>query len=211
VMVGNMGTNCYLLADNYEIAIIDPGFEPERVLEEIDAIRNATPNSTIPWSVKYIINTHGHVDHIGANARLKQLTGAQILIGKRDSELLTDSTKNLSQFLEEPVVSPAADRLLSEGDKVTVGGTVMKVLDAPGHTVGGICLIGDGFAFTGDTLFYASIGRTDFPGGSEKMIFASLKRLIQLLPDEAMVYPGHEDPGLMREIKRVNPFLSYYR
>jgi glyoxylase-like metal-dependent hydrolase (beta-lactamase superfamily II) len=211
VMVGNMGTNCYLLADNYEIAIIDPGFEPERVLEEIDAIRNAVPNATIPWSVKYIINTHGHVDHIGANARLKQLTGAQILIGKRDSELLTDTTKNLSQFLEAPVVSPAADRLLSEGDKVTVGGTVMKVLDAPGHTIGGICLIGDGFAFTGDTLFYASIGRTDFPGGSEKMIFASLKRLIHLLPDETMVYPGHEDPGLMREIKRVNPFLSYYR
>jgi glyoxylase-like metal-dependent hydrolase (beta-lactamase superfamily II) len=211
VMVGNMGTNCYLLADNFEIAVIDPGFEPERVLEEIEAIRSTTPNAPAPWVVKYIINTHGHIDHIGANARLKQLTGAQILIGRQDAEHLLDAGKNLSQFLEQPVTSPAADRLLSDGDRVTVGATVMKVMDAPGHTVGGICLIGDGFAFTGDTLFYASIGRTDFPGGSEKMIFSSLKRLVQTLPDDAMVYPGHEDPGLMRDIKRVNAFLSYYR
>ena len=161
--------------------------------------------------MKYIINTHGHIDHIGANARLKQLTGAQILIGRQDAEHLLDAGKNLSQFLEQPVTSPPADRLLSEGDRIMVGMTVLKVMDAAGHTVGGICLIGDGFAFTGDTLFYASIGRTDFPGGSEKMIMASLKRLVQTLPDDAMVYPGHEDPGLMREIKRVNPFLSCYR
>jgi hydroxyacylglutathione hydrolase len=211
VMVGNMGTNCYLLADASEIAIIDPGFEPERVLQEIEAIRTASPNPTSPWFVKYIINTHGHIDHVGANARLKQLTGAQILIGRRDAELLTDAGKNLSQLMDQPTVSPAADRLLDEGDVVAVGSTGMKVLNAPGHTVGGICLIGDGFAFTGDTLFYASIGRTDFPGGSEKMIMASLKRLVQMLPDDTMVYPGHEDPGLMRDIKRVNPFLSYYR
>jgi glyoxylase-like metal-dependent hydrolase (beta-lactamase superfamily II) len=211
VMVGNMGTNCYLLADTFEIAIIDPGFEPERVLQEIEAVRTAIPDPTSPWVVKYIINTHGHIDHIGANARLKQLTGAQILIGRRDAEHLTDAEKNLSQLMDQPVVSPAADRLLDEGDEVVVGGTAMKVMNAPGHTIGGICLIGDGFAFTGDTLFYASIGRTDFPGGSEKMIMASLKRLVQRLPDDTMVYPGHEDPGLMRDIKRVNPFLSYYR
>jgi glyoxylase-like metal-dependent hydrolase (beta-lactamase superfamily II) len=211
VMVGNMGTNCYLLADTPEIAIVDPGFEPDRVLQEIDAIRTANPNPTSPWVVKYIINTHGHIDHIGANARLKQLTGAQILIGRRDAELLTDAGKNLSQLMDQPTVSPAADRLLDEGDVVAVGGTGLKVINAPGHTVGGICLIGPGFAFTGDTLFYASIGRTDFPGGSEKMIMASLKRLVQMLPDDTMVYPGHEDPGLMRDIKRVNPFLSYYR
>lgn len=211
VMVGNIGTNCYLLADTSEIAIIDPGFEPERVLQEIDAIKAATPNPTSPWVVNYIINTHGHIDHIGANARLKQLTGAQILIGRRDAELLVDAGKNLSQLMDEPTVSPAADRLLDEGDEVVVGSTVMKVMNAPGHTVGGICLIGDKFAFTGDTLFYASIGRTDFPGGSEKMIMASLKRLVQRLSDDTMVYPGHEDPGLMRDIKRVNPFLSYRR
>jgi glyoxylase-like metal-dependent hydrolase (beta-lactamase superfamily II) len=211
VMVGNMGTNCYLLADSSEIAIIDPGFEPERVLQEIEAIKAASPNPTSPWVVKYIINTHGHIDHIGANARLKQLTGARILIGRRDAELLTDVGKNLSQLMDQPTVSPSADRLLDEGDVVVVGSTALKVMNAPGHTVGGICLIGDAFAFTGDTLFYASIGRTDFPGGSEKMIFASLKRLVQMLPDDTMVYPGHEDPGLMRDIKKVNPFLSYYR
>jgi len=210
-MVGNMGTNCYLLADSSEIAIIDPGFEPDRVLQEIEAIRVESPNPTSPWTVKYIINTHGHVDHIGANARLKQQTGARILIGRRDAEHLTDASKNLSQFMAEPVVSPPADQLLSEGDRVVVGSTAMKVVDAPGHTIGGICLIGDGFAFTGDTLFYASIGRTDFPGGSDKMIIASLKRLVKLLPDATMVYPGHDDPGLMRDIKRVNPFLTYYR
>jgi glyoxylase-like metal-dependent hydrolase (beta-lactamase superfamily II) len=211
VMVGNVGTNCYLLADSGEAAIIDPGSEPEHVMSELRALENEDPKHPKKLDVKYIINTHGHVDHMGANAQIKRLTGAPILIGKKDAAQLTDAQQNLSTYFDGPVVSPKADLLLGEGDKIRVGMTVLKVLDAPGHTEGGICLMGDGFVFTGDTLFYASIGRVDFPGGSEKQIFASIKRLIGMLSDDTMIYPGHNDPGLLRDIKRVNPFLSYYR
>jgi glyoxylase-like metal-dependent hydrolase (beta-lactamase superfamily II) len=197
-----MGTNCYLLIDSGEIAVIDPGFEPERLLAKVDAYGGRK-------AVKYIINTHGHVDHMGANAAVQRATGAQILIGRNDAGQLTDSQQNLSVFLGEQAVSPPADRLLKEGDTVEVGATRLKVVETPGHTEGGICLIGDGFAFTGDTLFFQSMGRTDFPGGSERKIMASLKRLTELLPDDTMVYPGHEDVGRMRDCKRVNPFLDF--
>jgi len=199
-----MGTNCYLLIDSGEIAVIDPGFEPERVLAELD--RHGGRDK-----VKYIINTHGHVDHMGANAEVKQATGARILIGRKDAGQLTDSRQNLSCFLGESAISPPADQLLSEGDLVEVGATRLKVIETPGHTEGGICLIGDGFAFTGDTLFFQSMGRTDFPGGSEKKIMASLKRLVELLPDDTIIYPGHEEPGRMQDCKRLNPFLDFER
>jgi hydroxyacylglutathione hydrolase len=204
-----MGTNCYLLADHGEIAVIDPGFEPNRVLSE--ARRLAARPGQEPRILKYIINTHGHIDHIGANAEIKRATGAQILIGYQDAGQLTNSQSNLSVFLGQEVLSPPADRLLREGDSVKVGETVMKVYETPGHTEGGICLIGDGFAFTGDTLFFDSMGRTDFPGGSERKIKASLQRLVDLLPDDTMIYPGHNEPGLMRDAKRVNMFLDFDR
>ena len=207
--LGAMGTNCYLLADDGEIAIIDPGFEPERVLSAV--ARLAARPGKPPRAVKYIINTHGHIDHMGADAEIKQATGALILIGHADARQLTDSQANLSVFLGAETVSPPADRLLREGDTVEVGETVMKVYETPGHTEGGICLIGDGFAFTGDTLFFDSMGRTDFPGGSERKIKASLQRLVELLPDDTMLYPGHNEPGLMRDAKGVNIFLDFSR
>lgn len=209
VQVGNMDTNCYLLVDHGEVAVIDPGFEPETVLAAIDDLKANNPKDAPPIKVKYIINTHGHINHIGGNAEIKKATGAQLLIGAHDAEQLTDSTKNLSAFVAGPVVSPKPDRLLKEGDRVVVGMVVLKVIEAPGHTPGGICLIGDGFAFTGDTLFFASIGRTDFPGGSEKEIMASIKRIVSLLGDDTMIYPGHHEPGRLGDAKNVNPFLSW--
>ena len=202
-----MGTNCYLLLDDGEIAVIDPGFEPERILREIKRLQDSS-SSVVRRPSCIIINTHGHIDHIGANAAIKAATGALILIGRGDAGHLTDSNGNLSAFMGEVVISPPADRLLKEGDLVTVGETTLKVYETPGHTEGGICLVGDGFAFTGDTLFFESMGRTDFPGGSERKIKASLKRLVELLPDDTMIYPGHDEPGLMGDAKRVNPFLG---
>jgi glyoxylase-like metal-dependent hydrolase (beta-lactamase superfamily II) len=198
--LGTMGTNCYLLADSGEVAVIDPGFEPGVILAELKKLGGR---------VKYIINTHGHIDHMGANAAIKQATSAEIVIGRKDAEHLTNAQSNLSAFMGGSITSPPANLLVQEGDAIKVGKVVMKVMDAPGHTEGGICLIGDGFVFTGDTMFFASIGRTDFPGGSEKQIIASLRRLVEVLPDNTMVYPGHEEPGLMRAVKRANPFLFY--
>jgi hydroxyacylglutathione hydrolase len=208
LQLGPTETNCYLLEDAGEVAVIDPGFEPDRILKELKnlSLRSPTPDSRPP--VKYIINTHGHMDHMGANAEIKAATGAPILVGRRDAEQLTDAGKNLSMLFGAEVVSPEPDRLLSEGDIVELGNLKLKVVETPGHTEGGICLIGDGIAFTGDTLFLDSMGRTDFPGGSESRIFASLKRLVELLSDETMIYPGHNEPGRMSDAKRINPFLQ---
>jgi glyoxylase-like metal-dependent hydrolase (beta-lactamase superfamily II) len=209
LQLGPTGTNCYLLKSDAEIAIIDPGFEAERVLAGLKRLGGYGPGADA--RVVYIINTHGHIDHIGANAGLKRALGAPIVIGHADARLLTEAGLNLSLLFGIEVVSPAADRVLREGDVLEIGGLRLTVVETPGHTEGGICLLGDGLAFTGDTLFFDSMGRTDFPGGSEPRIFASLKRLVELIPDDAVIYPGHNEPGRMKDCKRVNPFLDFER
>lgn len=198
ISVGDMMTNCYLLQSADEIAVIDPGFEGTKIINTA---------ATLSGTIKYIINTHGHVDHIGANKTIKELTGAKIYIHKDDAELLIHPSKNLSLLLGEFVSSPPADIMVEEGDIIKVGDVELKVYHTPGHTKGGICLIGDKIAFTGDTLFFDSIGRTDFPDASEEKMIESLKRLQLLISDDTIVYPGHGDWGKFSEIKRVNPFL----
>ncbi len=200
IMVGEMGTNCYFLESNNEIAIIDPGFEPERIYNKLKQLKGKT---------KYIINTHGHIDHIGANVKLKEYTGAEILVHHRDAELLTQPSKNLAFFLGEPIAISKADKLLHEGDIVEVGVEKLEVIHTPGHTNGSICLITKTFAFTGDTLFIDSIGRTDFPEGSEREILGSLRRLKGILTDNMAIYPGHGEPGKFSEAKELNPFLHF--
>ncbi len=198
ITVGDMMTNCYLLQSADEIAVIDPGFEGTKIINTA---------ATLSGTIKYIINTHGHVDHIGANKTIKELTGAKIYIHKDDAELLIHPSKNLSLLLGEFVSSPPADIMVEEGDIIKVGDVELIVYHTPGHTKGGICLIGDKIAFTGDTLFFDSIGRTDFPDASEEKMIESLKRLQLLISDDTIVYPGHGDWGKFSEIKRVNPFL----
>ncbi|MEO0072531.1 MAG: MBL fold metallo-hydrolase [candidate division WOR-3 bacterium] len=199
VVVGEMMTNAYILVSGPEIAIIDPGFEAMKIL------RTAQRFSA---QIKHIINTHGHMDHIGANRQIKEATGALIYIHQDDAELLTHPSKNLSLLVGDFISSPPADVLLNDGDTIKVGNTELKVIHTPGHTPGSICLVADKFCFTGDTLFYDSIGRTDFPHSSEQKIFESLKKLSKILADELIIYPGHGEWGLMREIKLHNPFLT---
>lgn len=200
IVVGEIATNCYLLHSNEEIAVIDPGFEAIKILDKA---------KTLEGKITHIINTHGHIDHIGANKLIKEMTNAKIYIHKDDAELLIHPAKNLSLLVGEFVQSPAADVILNENDIVKVGSVELKVIHTPGHTQGGICLVADKFVFTGDTLFFDSIGRTDFPDADEKKMFESLKRLKGLLSDEMVIYPGHGDWGSFSEIKRVNPFLTF--
>lgn len=195
-----MATNCYLLESENEIAIIDPGFEPERIYQKLKELKG---------KAKYLINTHGHIDHIGANYRLKELTKAEILIHHRDAELLTQPEKNLAFFLGGNVDLAKPDKLLYEGDVVAVGEVKMGVVHTPGHTPGSICLVAREFAFTGDTLFLDSIGRTDFPGGSEREILGSLRHLKAILNDEMIIYPGHGEPGTFGDALELNPFLHF--
>ncbi len=200
IVVGDIQTNCYLLQSDEEIAVIDPGFEGLKILDIA---------KTLEGKITHIINTHGHIDHIGANKIIKETTNAKLYVHKDDAEMLTHPAKNLSLLVGEFVQSPSADVLLDDNDNIKIGQTELKVIHTPGHTKGGICLVGDKFAFTGDTLFFDSIGRTDFPGADEKKMFESLNRLKTILTDEMVVYPGHGDWGKFSEIKKVNPFLSF--
>ncbi|MDH5683667.1 MAG: MBL fold metallo-hydrolase [candidate division WOR-3 bacterium] len=199
IVVGEMATNCYLLESNNDIAIIDPGFEPEKIYQKLKELKGLA---------KYIINTHAHIDHIGANVRLKELTNAKILIHHRDAELLTQPSRNLGFFLGEPIALCKADQLLHEHDIIEIGDEKLEVIHTPGHTKGSICLVTKTFAFTGDTLFIDSIGRTDFPDGSEREILGSLRRLKELLTDNIAIYPGHGELGSFGKAKELNPFLN---
>ncbi len=185
--VGWLSTNCYVVGceETKEAAVIDPGVENKAETEEI--LNFIKQNS---FNIKYIINTHGHPDHISGNAIMKEATGAPILIHENDAERVQ------------------ADRKLRDGDVLHVGNFKLVVLHTSGHTKDGICLLGDNVVFTGDTLFAGSIGRTDFPGGSFQDLIQSIKTKLLPLPDSFKVYPGHESFTTIGDEKKHNPFLQ---
>ena len=169
LVVGELETNCYLLVSENELAIIDPGDEAGRILNEIKQLK-ARP--------KQIIITHCHPDHVLAVPEIKRQTNAKILIHEKEKQL------NNCQ----------ADEFLKEKDKIKIGSVSLEVIHTPGHTPGSICLLIDDSIFTGDTLFENGYGRTDLPGGSDEQMRDSLKRLSALLKLNTMVYPGHGKP-----------------
>ncbi|MDL2280244.1 MBL fold metallo-hydrolase [Selenomonadales bacterium OttesenSCG-928-I06] len=203
VEIGFYSTNCYILycAETLKAAIIDPAGQEKGLLELIEE-KNL--------DVKYIINTHGHVDHIGANGAIKQAKDALILIHEEDAPMLTSYDKNLSIFVGKGVLGGVADKLINDGDIIEFGNVKLNVIHTPGHTKGGICLYNEKekTLFSGDTLFAESIGRTDFPGGSYKTIIKSIKEKLFILPDETVVYPGHGEMTTIKHEKQYNPFVS---
>ena len=166
LIVGSIETNCYILKSEGEIAVIDPGGDAGVILDKIKKENGR---------LKYIINTHGHEDHILANEKIRQETGAKILIHEAD-KVMIDFTP---------------DRYIGEGDTITIGNTDLKVIHVPGHTPGGICLLGKNLIFTGDTIFLNGIGRTDLMWASEEDMEKSLRRLGTIIKPGMMVYPGH--------------------
>jgi glyoxylase-like metal-dependent hydrolase (beta-lactamase superfamily II) len=199
LVVGPLATNCYILKSGDELAVIDPGGDAELILEKVRELGG---------TVKYVIDTHGHIDHIAANREVIEATGAELLIHELDAKLLALPDRNLSSLMGMKLTSPAPSRLLKDGDKVVVGEEEMTVLRTPGHTPGGICMLASGYAFTGDTLFVDSIGRTDFPGGSDEQMQESLNKLQTVLRKDTMLYPGHGEPGTFARALLVNPFLG---
>jgi len=198
---GRLATNCYILGcpETLEGVVIDPGDEADYILTIIEEEN---------LKIKYIINTHGHSDHIGADEEIKKATGADILIHKDDQDFLEDPSKNLSHYSSKRIEGLTVDRFLTDGELIKVGNTIeLKVIHTPGHTPGGICLLGDNFILTGDTLFAGSIGRTDLPGGSYEQIMDSIKKRILPLPDNLLVYPGHGPSSNLKKEKETNPFL----
>jgi hydroxyacylglutathione hydrolase len=199
--IGPLETNAYLIVDegNRQALLIDPGLESEGIYDVLHEEG---------LELSAIVNTHGHFDHVCGNAFFKAKTGAPVLIHREDVAMMRQAAQQALTFGFQVPTPPLPDRLLGEGDDVVVGESRMRVLHTPGHTPGGICLYGDGFAFVGDTLFAGSIGRTDLVGGSIEVLLASIRSKLLSLPDETAVYPGHGPPTTIGEERVSNPFLS---
>ncbi len=198
--VGPIDANCYIIGcdKTKEGAVVDPGDEGMRILKRLEALG---------LKCKYIILTHGHADHITALKQVREATGAEVLIHTKDADMLTNPKLNLSMMLGMVLRFEAAERLLEEGDKIQVGKITLEVIHTPGHTQGGITLkVGDAL-ITGDTLFAGSVGRSDFPGGSHKVLINSIKTKLLVFPDETKVYSGHGPATTIGHEKRYNPFL----
>lgn len=199
--VGPIQANCYILGCEKTLSavVIDPGDEADRILHTL-----AESNLT----ARFIVNTHGHFDHVGANKRLKEVTGAPILIHSLDAPMLSQLSSSAAAWGLAADNSPGPDRELNDGDEVTLGHTALKVIHTPGHTPGGISLYAGDFVFVGDTLFAGSIGRTDFPGGSFQTLKESIQHKLFALGDEVKVYAGHGPITTIGEEKRTNPFVG---
>ena len=193
--------NCYVVSDDTgEGVVIDPGGMAKEILAYIREKK---------LSLQAVLDTHGHCDHIGANDAIRDETGAPLYIHKADAPMLSDMRLNLSAFMGFKALSRPAEHLLSEGDKISFGQSELEVIHTPGHTVGGICFVGDGVVFTGDTLFAGSIGRSDFPGGSEVELIGNIKKKLLALPDEMKVYSGHGPSSEIGWERQCNPYLQW--
>jgi hydroxyacylglutathione hydrolase len=201
LVVGPLQVNCFLLADDKtkEAVVIDPGDDAQEILRIIREKR---------LKVKYIINTHAHFDHVGANRAIKEATGAELLLHEDDAATLATVSSQSRSFGMSPVSSPEPDRFLKHGDVITAGEISLKVLHTPGHTPGGISLLEEGLVFTGDSLFAGSIGRTDFPGGDLLTLLRSIRTNLMTLPDDTKVFSGHGPASTIGDERAENPFLN---
>lgn len=206
--VGPIQACCYVVNfdSNSDTMVIDPGGDGDDIAQYLKR-KKLNP--------VYLVNTHGHIDHIGANAELKAAFPEMLIcIHPADAPMLTASNKNLSFELGYSYSSPKPDKLLEEGDVISISGHNFKVFHTPGHTLGGISLLYQPSdnnrpisIFTGDTLFQMGVGRTDFPGGSMQKLINSIKQKILTLPDDTIVYPGHGPATIVGAEKQGNPFL----
>jgi len=202
--VGNFAVFCYLIGDEetQEGLFIDPADEADKLISKA--------KSHGLEKIKYIVNTHCHVDHIMGNAAMAKKTGAEIVIHEKDAEALPRTPSYLLEMFSA-APSPPADIRVKEGDIIQVGKIGLQVIHTPGHSPGGMSLYLDGKVFTGDTLFVGSVGRTDFPGSSWDVLEASVQKKLYVLPGDTIVYPGHNygssPSSTIQYEKRHNPFV----
>jgi glyoxylase-like metal-dependent hydrolase (beta-lactamase superfamily II) len=200
--VGPLGVNCFILgcAGSHEGVVIDPGGDMERIAGVVQRHQ---------LKIRYIINTHGHFDHVGGNLQAVKAFGAPLLIHKNDAVMLGRAADVAHMYGMQGENSPEPDSFLTDNMEIVFGSHRMKVLHTPGHTQGGCCLYlaAEKKVITGDTLFADSIGRTDLPGGSHEQLLASIKTKLFTLPDEVTAYPGHGPKTTIGHEKRNNPYF----
>ncbi len=200
--LGDFQTNAYVLIDGGECWVVDPGFEPEELMDFLRG-RGLTPTR--------VLLTHGHADHIaGVDALLAAWPGVPVCCPAADAEMLTDARANLSAVLGLSVTCHRADELLSPGEVLKMNDLSWQVLDTSGHTVGGVSFYCPeaGLAITGDALFADGIGRTDFPGGDFGRLADNIRRNLYSLPPETIIYPGHGPSSTIGAEKKHNPFVK---
>ncbi len=200
IVVGNYQVNCYLLMckETKEALVIDPG-------EHIHLINKAIEKHEA--KVKYIVLTHGHGDHIGAVEPLKASTGAKILVSEDEDELLRNAIYNASDRICPQPIEIEADIFARDNEHYEFGRESFKVIKTPGHTKGGMCILLNNHLFTGDTLFKASVGRTDLHGGNMQTLIGSIAYKLFVLDDSIIVHPGHGPKSTIGFEKSNNPYI----
>ena len=205
VMVWPMAVFCYLVActETGDCLLIDPAGDEDRILKILNGNN---------WVPRYLINTHGHPDHTCGNQRMVRATGVKIIMHEEEARLFdTPMGRSLALQMGFPP-SPPVDRKVREGEIITFGKESLEIIHTPGHTPGGICLYAQNNLFTGDTLFVGAAGRTDLPGGSLETLLDSLQRKIMPLPDETVIWPGHDygdrPSSTLGWEKKTNPYFT---
>jgi len=197
-----LGCNCSILGDpvTHEAMVIDPGDDIEEIVSILDRHK---------LTVKMIVITHAHIDHIGGAHKLRALTGAPVYMNENDTFLADNLSMQANWLGVPPPENPGIDTPAHEGDILRVGGIEAHVLHTPGHTPGSISLYmpAEHKLIAGDTLFKGSIGRTDLPGGDSHAIADSIRGKLYTLPDATIVFPGHGEPTNIAAEKRSNPFV----
>lgn len=192
--LGEARSNAYVVSENKQCFIIDPGYEGSEIIEYIKS-RKLDP--------QFIYITHGHHDHTGGVKQLKEHYHIPVYAPLKDKVWMTDTVYNYFAY-EIPV-----DQYVVEGDKIDFGRHVFTVIETPGHSEGSTALYNEPFLFCGDTLFFESIGRTDIPFGDEEVLMDTIRTKLLTLPDKTVVYPGHGKPTTIGYEKENNPFLKW--
>lgn len=194
---GMLSSNCYILGDAGEAAVIDPAVEYEDVVQILEVQK---------LTLKYIILTHAHIDHILQMEELRRACGGKVVIHEEDAPLLGNAMFNGAALFGLNKVFEEADLLVKDGDSLELGGISLEILHTPGHTPGSICVkVGDSL-FTGDTLFRLGVGRTDLGAGDQGCLMNSLKKLMKL-DDHLKVYPGHGSSSDIEYERNNNTYL----
>ncbi|GAB4273334.1 MAG: MBL fold metallo-hydrolase [Coriobacteriia bacterium] len=195
--VGPLSTNCFIVRDDSAgpAVVVDPGGDVERLLSSLDGV-----------PVALAVLTHGHFDHLGAAGGLVAATGCRLAMHADDARQAQDPVANGSLLFGYEEAAPAPDIILSEGDTVEAGDLRLEVVHMPGHTPGGIGLLGEDHLFCGDSVFAGSVGRTDLPGGDARVLRQTIER-VAALPDETVLHPGHGPDTTVGEERRRNPFF----